>query len=355
MAINIIVNWDVQHIFNVETSFYDFEDTGNWVDIVFTNGGNVSLQNGHNEPIEIVGDVDILRIEMLYNGIVNEESIINISGKTATVRIRNANNVEVVMNIITTESSSDTIGFNHNYIVSNENMADLSSYRFESIGSDIDKSMFIISVVELPFPRSMFKNIETIENNIVLGSFITEIVSERMSSDVIEIDLGTIDVESSFNNSLDFIESECYLYLPYIDVIELDVSKVVGYVISITLGIDVYSGESNVYVRSSYNNKLIHIENVVLGRVIPFVKKEDTIISELQSKLIVDNSITIPEIEIVRSENAISSNNILTLKEGTLINAEGYVEIDVINLMCKATLNEKNNIVNILKGGVFIK
>lgn len=246
-------------------------------------------------------------------------------------------------------------GFNHLYLVDKNILKSLAGERFVT-GSDktIDLGTFIINVLELPF--KVDDSLKGVESNITLGHTLANTKAVELLNDELIIDFGTIHVPNKFNNSYDYMNTEIRLHVPFSNIINLDVNYVVGYDVNVKYIIDLYTGEATINVISSKINKVIHSENVKIGRNIPFIRFNNDVVNNISSKNGVNNETLSPYIEVVRNipyYDDVFNNDVVTY--GKLNNVKGYVEVNNIILNSSATQQEKNDIVNLLRNGVFIK
>lgn len=245
-------------------------------------------------------------------------------------------------------------GFNHLYLVDKNTLKSLAGERFiTGSNSTMDLGTFIINVLELPF--KLDDSLKGVESNIVLGHTLANTKAVELINDELLIDFGTIRVPNKYNNSYDYMNTEIRLHVPFSNVINLDVNYVVGYDINVKYIVDLYAGEGTINISSSKINKVIHSENVKIGRNIPFIRHND-VVNSISSKNGVNNEILSPYIEVIRNipyYDDVFANEVVTY--GQLNNVKGYVTVNNIILNSSATQQEKNEIVNLLRNGVYIK
>jgi len=135
---------------------------------------------------------------------------------------------------------------------------------------------------------------------------------------------------------------------------------VIGQTLSIVYIIDAYTGLATINIKSTFTNNTVITLQADLGISIPNATPSilnGTILSNGDISVGGDNGILTPFVEIY-SENPILADGIFTvpvLDENVLLNETGYIEVNNIDLICDATTNEKNDIISLLKGGIFIK
>lgn len=248
----------------------------------------------------------------------------------------------------------DVTGFNKLYKVDNDILTSVSGERFVVNGEDL--GTYFINILELPF--SLDESILGDENQIRLGSYQLETTAIEIIKDSFTIDFGTIHVPVKYNNSYDYLNTTITLHLPYSNSINLELEYVIGYDIGIVYIIDLYSGDVTINISSSRVNKVIRSESVKIGRDIPFIKKVGgNTINQLTTSGGVLNGVLTPYIEVLRNkilnEDSIFKNSVTVYEQ--LSNISGFVSVDNIMLTTTANSREKDDILNQLRNGVYIK
>ena len=219
-------------------------------------------------------------------------------------------------------------------------------------GELIDLGQYIANLYVLPFSL----NDITSDNKtpIILGGNVVNTEASQINSTTINIRVAEIEVPAKYNNAYDYINTTCKLFLPFIPPVEIEPARVIDSIITVDYIIELYGGEVNANIYS--NDMLITTIQRNIRQDIPFKQDvQDLSHNLLGSKLI--NNVTIPYIEISRN---IPYNNAgeygHNIAEYTELNkVSGYVEVQKINLVGKATNREKQEIERLLAGGVFIK
>lgn len=218
----------------------------------------------------------------------------------------------------------------------------------------VDLRDYIINVLELPF--SIPSDLIGDDLPIKLGEYELKTTAKEIKQDLLFLDLGNINVPFKYNNSFDFMDTTVNLYLPFIDVITLDVEYVINQEIHIQYIIDLFSGDTTVNIESSKTGKNIYSKNHKLGRNIPFNAKNNVVVNRLSDMEGLYNGIFTPYIEVTRNKinNLNEFNNMVDI-ENILLNEKGFIIVNEIDLKTSATSNEKNSIIQLLKNGVYIK
>lgn len=259
-----------------------------------------------------------------------------------------------------TPPTPKVVGFNHIYNPSSDELTSFSKERFYVLGEGgeiVDLGQFIINILELPFtlPSDVLGDIETI----ILGNKRIETTSMKVTTDLLEYDLGEITVPYKYNNGYDFVNTTILIHLPFCDVFEISSDYVIGETLGFKYRIDLYSGDLIVNVTSSKIGGVIHSESSKVGRNIPFIQRgvDSKIVGSQSSNLGVDNDNMKAIVEVMRNIPYELNNPFYesTSKISKLQNENGYVVVKNIELETLATLSEIDSIKNILSQGVLIK
>lgn len=210
---------------------------------------------------------------------------------------------------------------------------------------------YIIALLNIPF-KIPDELLETAVD-IVLGPYQTEVEAPVLTTDLLRIDLGEIEVEGLLGNSLDYVATEYTLKLPYLqDEISLNPEWVVGKVIRVEYVVDAYSGDVTVNVYNDESPPIATIKSSI-GRYIPFrmYNATDSTITSDQGANNDTFAAYIRKSYRVVAEGDFS--NFVSV-EGVIGDAEGYVRAEISDLKVSATLAEKRRIIDILSSGVII-
>lgn len=247
---------------------------------------------------------------------------------------------------------SDYIGI---YNLTQSQLKELSTVRYNMMSGDsagyLDINEYIKNLYILPF--DIDSEIDNLDVKINIANIVLDVYSKKIKSEVIKISLGEITVPLEYNNAYDFLDTECYLYLPYTKKIMLEVGYVVGQVLSIEYIINTFTRETTINIYSTLTNNIVYTDNIDLGYKIPYVQQLNYDMLD-SFKFNNYNKIDRPYIEVVRKKPYLS--NFKNKDEyTTLLNKVGYYEIDKIDLQGKSTIQEKETIERILSRGFYIK
>lgn len=219
-------------------------------------------------------------------------------------------------------------------------------------GTLIDLGQYIANLYVLPFSISDITS--DVKTPIILGGNTVDTEASQINSTIINIRVAEIEVPAIYGNAYDYINTTCKLVLPFIPPVEIEPARVIGNVITVDYVIELYGGEVNVNVYS--NDVLITTIQRSIKQDIPFKQDiQSQFYNQLGSKLM--NHVSVPYIEVSRNipYNDIGDYGYNIVEYTELSEVSGYVEIQKINLVGKATKREKQEIERLLAGGVFIK
>lgn len=251
-------------------------------------------------------------------------------------------------------------GVNNVYLINSSTARQVMAKRFELVsaeGSVKDKAESIIGLINIPFTISdVYK---TVESNIMLADYDTKLKGMVLNTDTLIFNMGKIVVSHTSNDLTDYQNVKTIINLPYSDSIELNPQDVVGYTVSIDYWVNVYNGETLINIYSSKNNALINNKKIDLQVSVPFNKigntPQNNAFNRIQS--IGYNGINTAYIE-VKTYDTILKNGVFTnpiIDEKTLLGEVGYIEVENIELTVNAMLQEKSEILNLLRQGIIIK
>lgn len=265
-------------------------------------------------------------------------------------------NIELNDKYIATIPVETIGGFCNLYKVTEKELTQLSKARFDkdvSAGTIIDYGSAITQLYILPLaiPAELIGD----KSNIILGSLDSKVESTLLNNYIYEIDMGSITVPEKYTNVYDYINTTVTLRVPFFSAITLDVENVIGHTISIKYTVDLYSGNVTMNVTSDFTGSIIYSSTQNIVTQIPFVQKQNNgIVNQLSN--VYKYLIATPVIEVVRNipydDTAEFGKG--SVWSGILGEIEGYCEVNKIQLNTSATNEEKEDIIDLLKEGVFI-
>ncbi len=167
--------------------------------------------------------------------------------------------------------------------------------------------------------------------------------------------MGNISVPEKYHNVYDYKDISCYLHLPYCETLKIESFYVVNHVLSIEYKINLYTAECTINISSDITGEIIESKIVNIGSQIPFIQNQTGSIKNTLKPLL-NNSINTPYIEVIRNipYNINTMFGSETVDYGKLENYIGFIKVSEIMLNINATNEEKNEIISLLKNGVFI-
>ena len=243
--------------------------------------------------------------------------------------------------------------FVHLYKTNDNELSALAKARFKDVsGNTVDYGQYISALYRIPVDLS---NITGDTSNIMLGQYDSMVASTLLNQYLVDIDGGTITIPEKFNNAYDYLTTECILHLPFLDDIPLSPQYVVNQTINIKYKLDLYSGTMTASIYSSYLNSIVANTSGVIVTNIPFIQKlTDNVVNSLTK--VFTNLIPTAFMEVTRN---IPYDNVNVFgKEcvdfDMIGNKTGYLKCDNVALVTKATKNEKDEIMSLLKEGIIL-
>ena len=256
--------------------------------------------------------------------------------------------------VYTAVTEPKTIGsFVHLYKTNDNELSALAKARFKDVsGNTVDYGQYITALYRIPVDLS---NITGDTSNIMLGQYDSMVASTLLNQYLMDIDGGAITIPEKFSNAYDYLTTECILHLPFLDEINLPPHYVVNQTINIKYKLDLYSGTLTANIYSSYLNSIVASTMGVIVTNIPFIQKQtDNVVNSLTR--VFTNLIPTAFMEVTRN---IPYDNVNVFgKEcvdfDMIGNKTGYLKCDNVALVTKATKNEKDEIMSLLKDGIIL-
>lgn len=241
------------------------------------------------------------------------------------------------------------------------NLEALNLKEFDVNGAEIaDYSNLLVGVMRYPF--AIPEDLKGVYGGIYLGANqYDEVKATDIITDTITIDLGVINCVSEYNDLRDYLNTEAILRLPHLSSVNLDLEYVIDQTIGVKYVVNLINGETTVIITSSKlpsdNNTLLTL-NATLGTAIPIAHKDGFNYQPIDTnnlRLGGINYISSPTIDIVRNEQ-VNSDSMFTIPvkdSGLLTGFTGWTKIDDIVMTVNATQQEKQEIIALLKSGVY--
>lgn len=266
--------------------------------------------------------------------------------------------------ICITEQKTNVVGTNNVYLINEQILKQVNAKRFKVVsdGGDTpnetvyDYGQFILSLLSIPFTVPA-ENI-LLPESIILANFDTGVSAPKINSDILEINLGEINVNGASNNLLDYANAVALLHLPRMDTIAIDLEYVINQTIKIVYLLDCYTGKATVNIYSDKINSPIVTKTVDIGVNIPYANTHNNAaLDNGNIEIGGDNGVKTPFIELVKSDILLSDGlfTIPVIDEAILNTATGFIQVENVELKTGALRNEKEMLLNILNNGVIIK
>lgn len=266
-----------------------------------------------------------------------------------------------VSNVTLIESYDDveTKGVNDVFLITDSTMRGVINANFNLNDGQTTKDygQYLLGLVDIPFTIDP-EFIKFVDSPIKLASYDTGFKGSLLKNDILTVNLGTILTPKTKDNFLDFSNKTTLLHLPYSEPIALETQYVIGETISIEYQINLYSGLTVINISSTKIGGVIATRNVDLNVSVPFgsVTSQPSKNDPRNVDLGGDNGVKTAYIEML-SNDAILENGFFTIPiidETVINNCAGFIKVDEINLVSKATASEKNMIVTMLSRGVIV-
>ena len=280
-------------------------------------------------------------------------------GKTATLVLTEQPYTRYIKLLVTTSQKTEVVGNNNVYSITPAILTELNNKRFVIEGEPpqlVDYGQYILSVLQIPFALDSSLILEP--ENIQLANINIGVAAPVVNTDILTVDLGSINIVGENQNMLDYANTTAILYLPYCQPVNIDLQHVIDQTISIVYKVDCYTGIANVLISSTSINDVIINQNVDLGINIPMANNRTTkAVDNSNISVGGDNGIKTPFITIVRNESILKDGffTIPVIDESNLSTASGYIRVEDVNLIGDTMLTEKESIISKLKSGVILK
>ena len=239
------------------------------------------------------------------------------------------------------------------YMVDDKGLSELTKqaekYFNGSKNTNYDFTEFINQLYYLPF--TVDENLSDPTNKIDTGLWSLNAPAREMKDSVLNIDLGTINVNPENNNGFDYNIESIRVYLPLVLPFEIDFQDCYKKIISINYKINLLTGNATINISS--NDKLISTFNQnVQTNLQMFNIYNNKDFGSLNNPII--NELLTPYIKVnyyKPVENLVSYE---TLEHNNLSSYTNFVKTRNASVSC-GTQEEQTEIENLLNGGIYIK
>lgn len=239
------------------------------------------------------------------------------------------------------------------YMVDDKGLSELTKqaekYFNGSANTNYDFTQFINQLYYLPF--TVDENLSNPTNKIDTGLWSLNAPAREMKDSVLNIDLGTININPENNNGFDYNIESIKLYLPLVLPVKIDFQDCYKKAISINYKINLLNGNATINISS--NDKIITTFNQsVQTNLQMFNIYNNKDFGSLNNSII--NELLTPYIKVnyyKPVENLVSYE---TLEHNNLSSYTNFVKTRNASVSC-GTQEEQQEIENLLNGGIYIK
>lgn len=190
--------------------------------------------------------------------------------------------------------------------------------------------------------------------NVVVGGYNTDVVSNVVTTDVIETDCGSVEIVGNYNNAMDYDNTTVEIYLPLIGFKQLDTEKVMNETLSLIYKTNVINGDTIACLYNA-NGTLLYTFNTTASFEIPYSLNS---VIEPRGQLEINSNylfgftpfITVRYNKAYNTANVIANDN----REVFIKDITGYIKCSEVFNTVKATATEKAEIESLLKEGIII-
>ncbi len=283
------------------------------------------------------------------------------SETVATFEIPDIPTTDIYFLINAEQVTNLQIASNNVYLIDYDKLKQINVERYSDISTPdgidrFDYGVNILSVLNVPFaiPSEIILN----PSEIVLGDKVLTVLGSELETDLLVIDLGSIEYLATEGNLLDYSNKVFNLFLPYSQPIALEAEYVVNETINIEYRLDLYTGDADILIRSSAVNSVVIMQKTTIGIDVPYSTQNQNSINAYNDSIVVGgfNDLYRPYLELMENK-AVLPYGIFTAivpDEGVFNTFNGFLIVEDIKLECGATTSEKQEIISQLNSGVFI-
>lgn len=217
---------------------------------------------------------------------------------------------------------------------------------------DNEISKFVVSLFKI------YCDVPSIyKGTIYFGKYDLKIESNIVSTDIINLDCGTIQINEKYNNSLDYDKTSIQIYAPFIGFIDIPTSDTMNKIIGLTYKINIVNGDSLAII--SVDNKPLMTKDCNIAFKFPYTMEN---LNKVNSEIDSNNYFDLQPFLYIR--RPILSNNELSLTTynktnifDIIGNYHGYTivtDIQMTFIHDFVTFNEIEEIKSLLATGVIL-
>lgn len=239
------------------------------------------------------------------------------------------------------------------YMVDDKGLTELTkqaeNYYKGGANANYDFTEFINQLYYLPF--TVDENLSTSTNKLSTGLWELDAPAREMKDNVLNIDLGTINVIPENNNGFDYNIESIKLYLPLVLPIQIDFQDCYKKPISINYKINLLTGNATINISS--NDKIISTFNQnVQTNLQMFSIYNNKDFGSLNNSI--NNEILTPYIKVNYYKPVDNLVSYETLEHNNLSSYTNFVKTRNASVTC-GTQQEQQEIETLLNGGIYIR
>lgn len=255
-----------------------------------------------------------------------------------------------------TKKVESVSAFTNLYRCTNDILNELAQVRFIDweTTSTVDYGSFITKLYRTNIDLTAVLSGDT--DSIKLGNYDSKVYAETLNTYKYEIELGSITVPEKYGNVYDYINTTIELFVPFFNKVSLSVNDVIGKTVTIRLVFDLYNGIMTLVVYDQ-NDCIISSQNATIVTNIPFIQSQtNTVVNQLSNVYVMADTETYARVRVTRNipYDVISEFGKSLIAYGLIGDYSGYTQVSDVDLITSATDDEKDQIISLLKGGVFI-
>lgn len=315
----------------------------------------IPIESYYYSPISDNTNYEFTGDKRLQTFKIDNYSLFMVNGSLGTLRFSFTDGLEFENAPI---QDTEFLPYNHIYKMTNSSLNEIANYSYvkreikSSFTYDyeiLNYSKYIVGLYSFPY-NIEFE--ETDESDILLGDINTQIKAEKLPSYLKDINLGVIEVNDNLEHNVGFKNFDVKLFVPYFDIIDLEVEEVLGYELSIMMRVNIMNGYATLNIYNSKSDSIIYSDSKRLGFKIPYYISESL---DVTSHSVLDTAFTRPYVQI----KVLEPDNEIMITSSRLMDIDNYYQFmkddDTINIKSFATAKEQELIKNNIRNGIFVR
>lgn len=341
---NIIVN----SIEAVLIPVYRISITGSFVNCFCNYENGEKISKDKNIIITANDGYEFTGVFTLLEGYITREFVNN--GESLVYSLEHWDNDDIILNQSYNANliSENVPKWVNIYRVNSNILEKLSDIRYYE---STDRSQYIYKLYYLPYFTSLINHSQN-KKAIILGDYDTNIDANYFDSFNININLGSIEINSKYKNIYAYKNTTCILNVLNFDNFGIDVKYVVNQTLTFYLKLNLFEGTGTLEVYSSLTNNIVYSTTDNIANVIPFKQNETSIVGNINVNVkTLNKKITVNLVRNVpyKIDDDIFGKPVYIEKR---LNNNNYYIVNDIKLETNATKTECQMIKNLLRDGI---